>query len=295
MNSGLGLTTRPKITSVIITLEHLTVHQINDKDLFWRLANKQLVESYVDYDDFSLFLKPKDTKFLKCKLFEVASVSVMKFCTGCSAASKVSLAHFESCEKSPLVIQNMNSNCIDNIFRIASEPGLNLSRIGIEFEAYDFEGVQTHGNCLSRANFKINPTLSLSNNFRNISVQNILLDELVRGLPALVNCISKNKRNFVVVNLRFFPQSNIRGVHWEWQYDIQASSSLQNQEAFNFLTCDGVTQKTDFMGYLEPFDAQMWLGTIISLLIYSCLMAILVFRLPNTSFIDSCVSAFLMN
>jgi hypothetical protein len=49
------------------------------------------------------------------------------------------------------------------------------------------------------------------------------------------------------------------------------------------------------MGYLEPFDAQTWLGMIIYLLIYSTAMAILVSRSPNTSFIDSILRSFFMN
>jgi hypothetical protein len=97
LNSGLGLLTRPKINSVIITFEHSTIHNKNGSDLMW---NKQKVEDYVDYYDFALYMKPKDTQYLKSKLSEISSVSVLKFCTGCSAASKVSLVHFESCEKS---------------------------------------------------------------------------------------------------------------------------------------------------------------------------------------------------
>jgi hypothetical protein len=160
MNSGLGLTTRPKIYSLVITLEHLTIHHKNERDLMW---NKQRVESHVDYYDFALYLKLKDTQYFKFQLFEISSVSVLKFCSGCSAASKVSLVHFETCESSPLNKQNLGFNSTHKIIQIISEPGLNLSRFGIEFEVRDFEGLQTYENCLSQTIFKNDITLLFGN------------------------------------------------------------------------------------------------------------------------------------
>jgi hypothetical protein len=293
LSSGLGLTTRPKITSVIITLEHSTVHQKFDgRDLFWRLLNKQYLDTLVENYDFALYVKPEDTKSLKFKLFEISSVSVLKFCTRCSATSKVSLVHFESCEKSPLNIHNNNFNCIENLLQIVSELDLNLTRFGVELEVYDSEGRQTYGSCKSQTILKNDITSPSSNNPKNTSVQNILLEELVRGLPVLHNCVRKDERDLIIMNLRFYPQSNTQR---NMYFDFQTSSSLENQEAFNFLTCDGVRQNVDFMGYLEPFDAHTWFATITSLLINSSAIAILVSRSPNTSLVDSCLSSFLMN
>jgi hypothetical protein len=285
-NSGLGLITRPRITSLIITLEHSTVHQKNDADSFWTSANKRRVEVLVDYYDFALYFKRKGTQ-----IFQISSVSVLKFCTGCFPAFKVSWIHFESCQKPPMNSENLQFNCIANTLQAVSETNLNLSRFGIELESYDIEGRQTIRNCLSPTTLKNHIALSFTYNFNNTSVQNILLGELVRGLPVLYHCVWKEKGDLIVTNLRFSPQSN---QHVVW-HDFQASSSLQNQEVFNFLTCDGVRQKVDFMGYLEPFDAKIWIGTIISLLTYSSAVAILVSRSTNTSFIDSCLSSFLMN
>jgi hypothetical protein len=68
-NSGLGLITRPKINSVIITLEHSTVHQKNDADWFWRLEHKDLLEALVDYSDIALYFKLKDSKSSDFELF----------------------------------------------------------------------------------------------------------------------------------------------------------------------------------------------------------------------------------
>jgi hypothetical protein len=285
LDSGLGVISRPKIHSVMITIENSTVHQKSPADLFWRLGYKSLLESLVDYYDFAFYFKIKGTKSLDFELFEISSVSVLKFCTDCSATYEVSLAHFESCENSPLNIDNINFNCVNNILRILSDshPGLNLSRFGIEFKAYDFDYSQAYGNCLSRTISKTYIASPFSYNFRNVSVQDVLLKELVRGLPASFNCAWRENRHLIVINMIFFPKSNTKGINFVSKFDFQASSSLQNQEAFNFLTCDGVRKKIDFMGYLEPFDAQTWLGTIISLLIYSSLIATLVPRSPNMS------------
>jgi hypothetical protein len=253
-NSGLGLMTRPKINSVIITLEHSTVHHKNDADTFRVLRKKELVEKLVDYYDFALHFKLEDTKSLDFELFEISSVSVWKFCTDCSAAFEVSLFHFESCEKSPLNIQN-NFDCVSNILQIASdsEPGLNLSRFGIEFKAYDLDFTQTYGNCLSQSIFKNYIALPFSNNFKNVSVQNVLLEELIRGLPASFNCAWKDNRNLIVINLRFFPLRIDEENHWRNKYDFQASSSLQNHGAFNFLTITNQPAEHKSTGACDQF------------------------------------------
>jgi hypothetical protein len=291
VRSGLGFTTRPKITSVTITHEHSIVHR---RDLSWRLSNKQYVDKLVERYDFALYFKPVDKKSFDFELFEISSVSMLKFCTGCS--SKVSLVHFESCRMSPLNEENMQFNCIANTLQIVSDTNLNLSRFGIEVEAHDFiEGRQIYWSCLSRTIFKNDVTLPFSVNFENVPVQNVLLEELLSGLPVPITCGREEKRDLIVVNMRFIKQSNTEGIQGAVYYDVQASSSLQNQRAFNFLTCDGVRKKISFLGYLEPFDAHMWLGTIISLLIYSILMAILVSHSPKISFINSCFRLFLMN
>jgi hypothetical protein len=221
----------------------------------------------------------------------------LKFCTDCSAGFEISLFHFESCEKSPLNIQNINFNCVSNILLFLSDsgPSLNFSRFVIEFKTYDLDFTQTYRNCLSQSIFKNNIAPPFFNNFTNVSVQNVILEELVRGLPASFNCNWKENRKLMVINLRFFPLRIDGETYWRNKYDFQASSSLQNHGAFNFLPCDGVRKKTDFVGYLEPFDAKIWFGTISSLLFYSSLMAILVSRSPNTSFIDSCFRSFFMN
>jgi hypothetical protein len=93
------------------------------------------------------------------------------------------------------------------------------------------------------------------------------------------------------MNLRFYKQRNKQR---RMYFDFQTSSSLQNQESLNFLTCDGVIKKMDFKVYLEPFDALTWLGTITSLLIYSNAIAGFISRSPNTSFVDSCLSSLFM-
>jgi hypothetical protein len=292
LSSGLGLITRPKITSVIITLENSTVHQINGTHLFRKLGNKNLVELSVDYYDFALYLKCTDTKSFSCNLFEISSVSVLKFCTDCFVASKVSLVHFEICKKSPLNAQQIDFNCINKTSQIVSETSLNLSRFGIELEAYDLEGHQTYESCISQTILKNDIILPFSNHLKDGPVQNVLLEEHVRGLPVLNNCVMKEQRDLMIVNLVFSPQDNTRN---DMYYEFQARSSLQNQEAFNFLTCDGVNNEVGFMGYLAPFDAQTWSATISSLLLYSSLMVILASHSTNTSFIDSCLSSALMN
>jgi hypothetical protein len=290
--SRLGLTTRPKTISVIITVKNSRTHKKSGGNLLRRFGNKKIVELSVDYYDFALYFKPKDIQPLKFKLFEISSVSVLKFCLGCSAAPKVSWVHFESCKNSTLKTQIINLNCIDKILQIVSEPGLNLSRFGIEPKAHDFEGRQTYGSCESQKIFENDIKMPFSNNFTNVFVQNILLQELVRGLATISNCVWKAKRDLIVVSLLFSPIGNTQRYVY---FDFQASSSLRNQRAFNFLTCDGVRKKIDFMGYLDPFDAQTWLGTIVSLLICSCLMSILVSRSQNTSFMDSYSRSFFMN
>jgi hypothetical protein len=276
---------------VIITLEHSTVHQESRT-----LEYKSHIETAVDYYDFAFYFKPKDTNYFHLKILEISSVSVLKLSTDSFIASKVSLVHFESCEKSPLKVQNINitniGNCIANTLEIVSENNLNLSRFGIELKAHDFKGRLTFGNCLSQRISKNETTLQFSNNFENVSVQDILLKELVRGLPASFNCAQKGKGDLIILSLRFSPHGSKQS---NMYYDFQVSSSLHNHEEFIFLTCDGVRHKIDFGGYLEPFDAQTWFGIIISLLIISGLMAILVSHSPNTSFIDSCLRSFFMN
>jgi hypothetical protein len=187
-------------------------------------------------------------------------------------------------------VENIQVNCIANALQAVSETNLNLSRFGIELISHDFEGHQTYRNCLLQTTLKNDIALPFPTNFKNTSVQNILLGELVRGLPVLYHCVWKERRDLIVLSLGFYQQSYTRMYH-----DFQVSSSLQNHEEFNFLTCDGVRQKIEFVGYLEPFDAQTWLGIITSLLITSSLMAILVSRSQYTSFIDSCCRSLFMN
>jgi hypothetical protein len=293
-NSGLSLKFHPKIISVIITQEHSAVHERSDMDPSRSFKNNPLVETLVDYYDFALYFKPKDTKSFNFKLLEISSASILKFCTDPFFAPKVSLVHFESCKKSPFNGQNINSsnigNCITNTLQIVSETNLNLSRFGIELTAHDFRGHPTYGGCLSHRISKND--IKFSNNFRDISVQNILLEELVIGLPVSFNCVQKEKRDLIILRLRFSPEGSTPMIK-DW--DIQVPSSLLNHEEFNFITCDGVRQKNDFMGYLEPFDAQTWLGIITSLLIYTSAIAMLVSRSPNTSFMNSYLSSLFMN
>jgi hypothetical protein len=285
-NSLLSLKFNPKIISVIITQEHSAVHQRSDMDLSRSFKNNPLVKTLVDYYDLALYFKPKDTKLFNFKLLEISSASILKFCTDPFFAPKVSLVHFESCKKSPFNGQNINSsnigNCITNTLQIVSETSLNLSRFGIELTAHDFRGRPTYGSCLSQRISKND--ITFSNNFRDISVQNILLEELVIGLPVSFNCVQEENRDLITLRLRFSPEGSTPMI-MDW--DIQVPSSLPNHEEFNFITCDGVRQKIDFMGYLEPFDAQIWLGIITSLLIYTSAIAIMVLRSPITSFMDS--------
>jgi hypothetical protein len=164
-----------------------------------------------------------------------------------------------------------------------------FSKFGIEWEVYDFEGRQTYRNCLSRKPLK---NESFSNNFADVSIQNVLLEELFSGLPVLPNCVKNAQTDFITLKLKFSQQSKIHG---NVRYDFESSSSLQSHKAFNFLTCDGVRQKVDFMGYLEPFDAKSWIGTLTSLFIYSIAMAIVERRSSNSQFADCCFSSFLMH
>jgi hypothetical protein len=94
-NSGLGLINRPRITSLIITLEHSVVHQKKDADSFLTSANKDYIsyhrEGSVDYYDFALYFKRKGTQ-----IFQISSVSVLKFCPSCFPVFKVSWIHVES-------------------------------------------------------------------------------------------------------------------------------------------------------------------------------------------------------
>jgi hypothetical protein len=291
LKSGLGFRTRPKINSVIITLENSTIHQNNAAKLYRNLHLLMFVESVVDYYEFALHLKPTKTKSLSFEPFMISSVSGLKFCFGLFVSSKISLLHFESCEKSPLNVQYNNINCMYKLLRIVSEKNLNLSRFGIELEVRDIESGGLYGNCLTPKKFKNDFTLSFLSNYKNVHIQNVLLQELFRGLPVLNNCYKEDTKEVVVINVKFSLQSTYSNV----RYDFQASGSFQTQEAFNFLTCDGVRKKTDFMAYVEPFDVRTWFGTIISLVFYSIGMATLIYRTQSTSFIDIFVRSLLMN
>jgi hypothetical protein len=306
LKSGLGFKTRPRINSVIITLENSTIHQKDDAELYRNLHMKEfsqsvlqrsiqmlmLVETIVDYYDFALHLKPASTKLLSFEPIMISSASVLKLCFGGTVFSKISLFRFERCEKSPLNLQDVNYNCVNTLLQIVSETNLNLSRFGIELETRDTESGELYGNCLTPKTFKDDFELSFSSNYKNIYIQNVLLQELFRGLPVLNNCNKESYKYFIVINVRFSPQSN---TYVYVRYEFQASGSFQTQEAFNFLTCDGVRKKTDFMAYVEPFDASTWCGTAISLACYSIGIAILIFRTQNTSFVDVCVSSLVMN
>jgi hypothetical protein len=291
LKSGLGFRTRPKINSVIITLENSTIRQNNDAQLYRSLHLFMFVESVVDYYEFALHLKPTETKSLSFEPYTVSSVSVLKFCFGLFVSSKISLLHFESCEKSPLNVQYNDINCMNKLLQFVSEKKLNLSRFGIELEIGNIETRGPYGNCLTPKKFKNDLTLSFLSNYENVSIQTVLFQELFRGLPVLNNCYKKDTKEFVVINVKFSPQGTYSNV----RYDFQASGTFQTQEAFHFLTCDGVRKKTDFMAYVEPFDAKTWLGTIISLAFYSIGMAALIFRTQSTSFMDICVRSLLMN
>jgi hypothetical protein len=306
LKSGLGFKTRPRINSVIITLKNSTIHQKNDAELYMNLNMKEfaesvlrrniqmlmLVETIVDHYDFALHLKPTNTKLFSFEPFMISSVSVLKLCFGGIVFSKISLFRFERCEKSPLNVQSINYNCINTLLQILSETNLNLSKFGIELETRDTESGELYGNCLTPKMFKNDFELSFSSNYKNIFIQNVLLQELFRGLPVLNNCNKDSNKDFIVINVRFSPQSN---TYVYVRYEFQAYGSFQTQEAFNFLTCDGVRKKTDFMAYVEPFDARTWCGTVISLACYSIGIAILIYRTQNTSFIDVCVSSLVMN
>jgi hypothetical protein len=295
LNSGLGLRTRPKINSVIITHENSTIHQKNEAEMFWNLNYKKVVESMVDYYDFALHFKLQSSsrKSMHYKPYLImTSVSILKFCEVCSPTSKVSLLHFQSCKMSALMeVRNVSFNCISSMLQTVSGTNLNLSRFGIELEAADIQGSKTYGNCLRRrAAFK--KDFTFTDNFRNAPVQNLILQELFRGLPVIYDCMRKeNKDHLIVIDVKFAQASG----KMKLPYDYQIPSYFQNHEAFNFLTCDGVKTQIDFIGYLEPFDAQTWLGTIISLVSYSCTIAILIYQTDNPSFLDSCFLSFLMN
>jgi hypothetical protein len=199
---------------VIITLErsHSTVHQESRT-----LEYKSYIETAVDYYDFAFYFKPKDTNYFNLKILEVSSVSVLKLSTDSFIASKVSLVHFESCEKSPLKVENINNtnigNCKANTLEIVSENNLNLSRFGIELKAHDFKGRLTFGNCLSQSISKNETTSQFCNNFENVPVQDILLKELVRGLPASFNCAQKGKGDLIKTSPIQRP-SNIRALNF---------------------------------------------------------------------------------
>jgi hypothetical protein len=291
LKSGLGFRTRPKINSVIITLENSTIHQNHDAQLYRNLNTLMFVESLVDYYEFALHLKPTKTKSLSSQPYVVSSVSVLKFCFGIFVSSKISFLHFERCDKSKLNVQYNNFNCVNKLLQFVSETNLNLSRFGIELEARDIETHGLYGNCLTPKMFKNDLTLTFSSNYKNIFIQNVLLQELFRGLPVLNNCNKESNKNVIVINVRFSPQNTYRNV----RYEFQVSGSFQTQEAFNFLTCDNVKKKSDFMAYLEPFDARTWFGTIISLAIYSSGMATLIYRKQKISLIDICVRSLLTN
>jgi hypothetical protein len=292
LKSGLGFRTRPKINSVIITLENSTIHQNNDEQMYRNLNMLTWVESLVDYYEFAIHLKPTKTKSLSFEPYIVSSVSVLKFSFSQFLSSKISLLHFESCEKSPFNLQYNNFNCINKLLQFVSESSLNLSRFGIELEACDIQSREYYGNCLTPKMFKDDSALSFSSNYKDTFIQNVLLQELFRGLPVLSNCNKESNKDFIVIILRFSPQSN---TYMNVRYEFQAPGSFQTQEAINFLTCDGVRKKTDFMAYVEPFDARTWFGTVISLACYSIGMAILIYRTKNTSFCDICVHSLLTN
>jgi hypothetical protein len=138
-NSGLGLKARPKINSVIITLQNSTIHQKLQTKSRWNLQMKNNVEARVDYYDFALYLKPAATKSFSFQPFVISSVSVLKLCRGCFVSSKISFFHFESCDKSPLNTEDINFNCINKVLQVVSETNLNLSRFSIELETSNIE------------------------------------------------------------------------------------------------------------------------------------------------------------
>jgi hypothetical protein len=292
LKSGLGFRTRPKINSVIITLENSTIHQNNDAQMYRNLNMLTWVESVVDYYEFALHLKPSKTKSLSFESYMISSVSVLKVSFSQFLSSEISLLHFESCEKSPLNVQCNNLNCINKLLQFVSETSLNLSRFGIEMEARGIRSRESYGNCLTPETFKNDLTLSFLSNLTNILIQNVLLQELFRGLPVLSNCNKESNKDVILINARFSQQSD---TNMNVRYEFEAYGSFQTQEAINFLTCDGVRKKADFMAYLEPFDARTWFGTVISLGFFSSGIAILIYRTQNTSLIDICVRSFLMN
>jgi hypothetical protein len=292
-NSGLGLRTRPRINSVIITHENSTIHRKKQTESFWNLNNKKLVESFVNYYDFAFHLKLEDqTKSLN-GIIHLTSVSLLKFCDGCSSASEISFLQFENCEKSSSYrIPKDNFNCTSRIYQAISDTKLNLTKFGIQLEARDFRGRRTSGNCLFRTFFKY--VIKFSSNFSNLHVQDVLLKELSTGLPVLHNCFSKEaNKDLTVIKLILYPESSANALAY---YDSQAFSSFQNQDGFSFLSCDSVSRNIDFMGYLEPFDAMTWIGTLVSLLFFSTTLAMLVYPKQNPSFIlNTCFSSILTN
>jgi hypothetical protein len=291
-NLGLCLKTRPKINSVIITLQNSTIHQKKEAKPRWNLQMKNNVEARVDYYEFALYLKPTDTKSLSFQTFVISSVSVLKLCRGCFVSSKISFFHFENCENSPLNAEDINFNCINKILQVVSETNLNLSRFSMELETSNIESHEHYGKCITPKIFKNDSKLSFSSNFDNVFIQNVLLQELFRGLRILFNCYQEKTGDVIVINVRFTPQRNKER---HVQYEFQAPASFQTQEAYRFNTCDGVRKKIDFMAYLKPFDAKTWFGTIISLAIYSSVIAILVYRKQNSSIFETCVRSLLIN
>jgi hypothetical protein len=144
-------------------------------------------------------------------------------------------------------------NCINETLQVVSETNQNLSRFSIVLETCDIDSREHYGNCLTPDMFKHDSTVSLLGNFKNTFIQNLLLQELFRGLPISYNCLRERNEESIVINVRFFPQSNRQ---MQVQYEFQASGSFQTHDAFNFLTCDGVRKKMDFMAYLVTFYAK---------------------------------------
>jgi hypothetical protein len=287
-NSGLGFTTRPRIYSVILTNKISLIHQGAPKGYPWAFFVKQLFESTVDYFDFAVQLDLVDAECLKFVQYtDVHSVSLLKFCgMFCTPKTKVSLHLVESCNPSKGI------SCLERALETVSDEKLNLSKFAIEIDSLNTINHKTSDTCfpgeLIKQSFKI------SSNFSNYFVQDLLANQLFKGFPVLDQCKSKESEGLIYIKISFAPVYET-DTGSPTSFDSGSFISLLNAESFTFLTCDGMKSEIGFTGYLEPFDANTWLLTLLSLLVYSFIMSIKLYNVGNIKFLDCFLSPICMN
>jgi hypothetical protein len=284
--SGLGFTTRPKMYSVILTNDTSLILQKAEKKLAWGWDKnyKDNLEPSVDYFQFAIQIEDEGAQFFKFeKHTDIHSVSLLKFC-GPLCNPLVSLNQVVSCNR------RQDLNCITRVIEErVSDTTINMSKYIIEI---DSQNMIRHATSDSYFNGDlIKQHLKISSNFSTYLVQDLLANQLFKGLPVLDECKGKHPQGLIYITIFFVPvvETDTDPV------DSRSFVSLLNAEGFTFLTCDGMKSETDFTGYLEPFDTNIWLLTLCSLRLVSFTMSIKLYNAGKMNFLDYFLNTLCMN